>query len=236
MSDVRKETSAGLPPKAEAITEISFTIPPPASGIKPGSAMNSAILRPGISAETLFRAGVRHVGADEAFTLCGMRASGIWIPYFYINGNPIVIDGKPYGRLRLDNPRQDQKYHQESGSGCHPYMPSMLNGKWIQGQELFLTEGEFKTLALSESGYQTIGLPGFYGYSDGEILPELAEALDFLKPSSVLFIGDSDTCFNFRFPVAAVRLAKLIAPIPLMLPRLPLTGPKGVDDVKETLR
>jgi hypothetical protein len=175
------------------------------------------------------------VTADEAFELCGLHKSGIWIPYSDINGKPVMVNGKPYGRLRLDEPTDNCKYSQATNSGSHAYLPFPFIQEFKQGIDLFLTEGEFKNLSLVESSYQAVGLPGLYGYAHGELLPELKAALDFLKPSRVLFIGDSDTCLNYRFSIAAVKLAELIKPIPLLLPRLPLNGTKGIDDLKEAL-
>ncbi len=192
--------------------------------------------RPGVSDETLRKAGIHRVTADEAFELCGLHKSGIWIPYSDINGKPVMVNGKPYGRLRLDEPTDNCKYSQATNSGSHAYLPFPFTKEFKQGIDLFITEGCFKCLSLVETTeYKAVALPGLYGYAHGELLPELKAALDFLKPSRVLFIGDSDTCLNYRFSIAAVKLAELIKPIPLLLPRLPLNGPKGIDDLKESI-
>lgn len=193
------------------------------------------VSRPGISQETIIKAAIRRVKAIEALNLVGIEAEGILIPYFEINGEPVLLNnGKPYGRLRLDEPTDDRKYTQATKSGSHAYLVPFIR-EFKEGLDLFLTEGEFKCLALIESGYQAVALPGLYGYVEDELLPELKAALDFLKPSRVFFIGDSDTCLNYLFSIAAVKLAELIKPIPLLLPRLPLIGPKGIDDLKEEL-
>ena len=191
--------------------------------------------RPGIQDEFLIKARNRHVNAEEALELCGLRKSGIWIPYSDINGNPVIINGRPYGRLRLDEPTDNCKYLQAPDSGSHAYVPFPFIQEFKQGIDLFITEGCFKCLSLVEAQYQAVALPGLFAYAHGELLPELKAALDFLKPSRVLFIGDSDTCLNYRFSIAAVKLAELIKPIPLLLPRMPLNGPKGIDDLKESL-
>ncbi len=192
--------------------------------------------RPGVSDEFLIKAGIRRVTSDEAFELCGLHKSGIWIQYYDIDGMPVIVNGKPYGRLRLDEPTDNCKYLQAPNSGCHAYLPFPFIQEFKQGIDLFITEGCFKCLSLAETTkYQAVALPGLYGYAHGELLPELKAALDFLKPSRLLFIGDSDTCLNYRFSIAAVKLAGMIKPIPLFLPRLPLNGPKGLDDLKESL-
>ena len=72
-------------------------------------------LRPGITDEYLEKADVRVVTAAEADRLCGMNQSGLWIPYADASGNAVKEGGKPYGRLRLDQPLVGQKYHQRAG-------------------------------------------------------------------------------------------------------------------------
>ena len=63
----------------------------------------------------------------------------------------------------------------------------------------------------------------------------MKDAITHLQPEKIVFVGDSDTSLNYRFSIAAVNLAKLVAPIPVLLPRLPLNGPKGIDDVREAV-
>ena len=188
--------------------------------------------RPGISLDTLELAGVRRVGEEEAYRLCRLSASGAWILYQDVDGKPVLVNDKPYGRLRLDEPRGNMKYYQVPDSGSHVYIPYPFVERYKSGEPLYLTEGELKTLALAEEGYPSAALPGFYSYAHGELLPELKALLNKLQPSKIYFIGDNDTSLNFRFSIAAVKLAELVAPIPVFLPRLPLNGPKGIDDFK----
>ena len=52
----------------------------------------------------------------------------------------------------------------------------------------------------------------------------------------ILFLGDSDTSLLLDFSREAVRLAKKIAPLPVLLPRIKLNHPgKGIDDVRGKL-
>src|SRR5206468_2834896 len=77
---------------------------------------------------------------------------------------------------------------------------------------------------------------GFAPKGGEELVPELAEALERLKPVRILFCGDSDTALNYQFSDASVRFAQLVQPIPLLLPRIPLNGPgKGADDCRQAL-
>jgi hypothetical protein len=70
------------------------------------------VVRNGISPETLTANGVRRVGADEADHLCGLAASGIWIPYHKPEGEPIREDNREFGRLRLHDDLHGRRYRQ----------------------------------------------------------------------------------------------------------------------------
>ena len=105
-------------------------------------------MRPGISNELLERAGVRRVSADEATVLCGLAEAGLWLPYRNANGGAICDGDKDYGRLRLDQPKDKKKYHQALGTAVHVYLPPTVTPPSSEGGDLFLIEGEFKSLAL----------------------------------------------------------------------------------------
>jgi hypothetical protein len=196
-------------------------------------------MRPGISNEMLERAGVRHVSADEAKALCGLASSGLWLPYRNVDGSAIRDGDKDYGRLRLERPRGDMKYYQAGGTTVHAYLPPMVAAVTNVGGDLFIIEGEFKSLALAEAGFQAVGISGFFGFGskdNGGLVPELAAVIEKHKPARILFCGDSDTALNCFFPLAAVRLANLVQPVPVLLPRIPLNGPgKGADDCRAKL-
>jgi hypothetical protein len=196
-------------------------------------------MRPGISDETLAGAGVKHVDAAEAKALCGLEQAGLWLPYRNIDGGAIRDGDKEYGRLRLDKPQEKKKYHQAAGTHVHAYFPPGLAKAGATGGDLLVIEGEFKSLSLAEAGYAAVGISGFYSFGlkdGGELVPELAAAIEFRKPERLLFCGDSDTALNYLFAHAAVRLARLIDPLPLLLPRIPMNGPgKGADDCRAVL-
>jgi P4 family phage/plasmid primase-like protien len=187
----------------------------------------AAVTRPGIGVSTLAALGIRHVGEAEAFELIGQRYAGLFIPY------GIHVDGTPFGRLRLDVPEADRKYTQRSGSGVHPYFPALPG---LEAQpDLVLVEGEFKSIALCEAGVRAIGISGFYGFQqEGELCPRLVRHLADHPAQRILFLGDNDTALNFQFADAAVKLAGLVN-LPVALPRIPLSMPKGVDDCREQL-
>ena len=184
--------------------------------------------RPGISAATLAALDIRHVSQDEAFDLLGQRYSGLYIPY------GVYVEGKPFGRLRLDQPQDGRKYTQRIGSGVHPYIPS-LPGLETQ-DDLVIIEGEFKAIALCEAEFRAIGISGFYGFAhEGQLCVRLEKHLKDHPPRRILFVGDNDTALNFQFSDAAMKLARLVDPVPVALPRIPLSMPKGADDCREKL-
>lgn len=188
----------------------------------------SSVSRPGISEATLTRLGIRHVREAEAFDLIGQKFAGLYIPY------GVHVDGKPFGRLRLDVPQADRKYTQRVDSGVHPYFPSFPE---LEGQsDLVIVEGEFKAIALCEAGFRAIGISGFYGFMHQEKLcARLRNHLQEHPPARILFLGDNDTALNYQFADAAVKLGSRVSPAPVFLPRIPWSMPKGVDDCREAL-
>ena len=196
-------------------------------------------MRPGISNEMLARAGVRRVSAAEAETLCGAAKAGLWLPYHNADGSAVRDGDMDYGRLRLDEPDDKKKYHQAFGTNVHAYLPPGIADTPSTGGDLFIIEGEFKSLALAEAGFPAVGISGFFGFGikgGDALVPELAAVIQQRKPARIYFCGDSDTALNYQFPVAAVRLAKLNRSIPLWLPRIAVNAQgKGVDDCREAL-
>ena len=120
------------------------------------------VARNGIASETLAANGVRRVSAYEANQLCGLAASGIWIPYHKLEGDPIREENREFGRLRLHDEIDGRRYHARSGSRSHLYQPAAFLDLITQNtcREFFLTEGEFKALSLTEAGIAAAGVSG----------------------------------------------------------------------------
>jgi len=189
----------------------------------------------GIPEELAARAGLRHVDALQAKDLCGLDQSGLWIPYIDRNGAPITFensdgDVKDYGRLRMDRPDPTKKYHQEMGSAVQLYIPQGVTTVDV------IVEGEKKALALWGIGIHAVGISGFYGYSKSEggkrvLLQALSDLLVLKGGGEIQFLGDTDTSHNPQFSDAAIKLLELLPQdCSLTIPRLPIDGPKGVDD------
>jgi hypothetical protein len=194
-------------------------------------------LRPGIKDSTLERLKIRRVTADEAHALTGARQSGIYIPFH------IDCVGGPYGRLRLDKPLGDKKYHQRLGSEVHNYIQE---GITLKDGKLILVEGEFKAISLTEAGFPAVGTSGFYSWGQRKskrsrlyvLHPEIKKLIKTLKPKQVVFVGDPDTALNAGFADAMKKFTSLKpCPCPLAILRIPYDAPhgKGVDDIRESM-
>ena len=192
--------------------------------------------RPGISPNMLEMAGVKFSDIPQP--------GSIEISYWDINGK-----ATGFSRYRLPKPLADgQKYHQAPGSGVHVYFPpngirklEPENRFGLGPRSLTLAEGEFKCLALHGAGVPALGLPSFCVYIKDDkgqprLLKDLHVAVQKWNPPIVYFIGDNDTATNFEFSRNAEFLARAIAPIELYLPRIPIDGPKGPDDLREKLK
>jgi hypothetical protein len=193
-------------------------------------------LRPGVSPEFLRRLGVVPVDQESASQLLGFAASGggLWIPYPGLNSASMVVNGRKFGRLRLDKPTSDAKYLSPKESGARVYVP---HGPRF-GSTLVIVEGEFKAMALCEAGVRAVGIGGISSaMSNGTLIGDLAALLRRHHPDCVYFLGDNDTALNFEFSREAVKLHSLLSKTcKLMLPRIPLNEGKGIDDVRELER
>ena len=195
-------------------------------------------LRPGVSPEFLRAQNIRHVDIEEAELLLGLRPSsgGLWIPYSnpHNPGGPLIVNGRPFGRLRLDKPSKAAKYLSPEKSGAQLYVPA--HGPPLPfGKTLVVVEGEFKAGALHEAGVKAVGIGGFSSaMANGQFIPGLAKALAKWPPETLYFVGDNDTALKFAFSYEATKLRKLLPETcRLLLPRIPLSMPKGIDDCRE---
>ncbi len=191
--------------------------------------------RPGISPSTLAARNIVRITAPHAKLLVDLEEPGIYIPY------PGITDlGGPFGRLRMDTPKGDKKYHQRYKTRVHNYIEPGLT---LYNGDLILVEGEFKAISLIEAGFPAIGTSGFYSWSRKEIpkgptllRSDFEEIYKSLKPNRVVYVGDPDTALNFFFVDAMTKLNALID-VPLALVRIDYHAPhgKGVDDIRATL-
>ena len=200
---------------------------------------NREVVRPGISSAFLKAQNIRHVDAVEAESLLGFRprnnGSGIWIPYHDSSKpGPLIVNGRPFGRLRLDRPTPGAKYLSPRERGAQLYVP--INAGPF-GKQLVIVEGEFKTNAACEAGIRAVAIGGISSaMSQGKFIHALEKLLSKWPPETVYFLGDADTALIFGFSLEAVKLAKVLPNnCSLRLPRIPFHMPNGLDDCRESL-
>lgn len=189
----------------------------------------------------LARAGVRVVTSDEAHKATGYGREGLVIPYRNADGSPLVVNGRPFARLRVSDPGDGPRYLSPAKSGCQAYVPPGLDQLLVTGPDLVLVEGEFKSLALAEAGVAAIGIGGISSAcpkndkGEPELLPAIRRLIEQHRPARLLFLGDADTALIPAFAHEAVKLAK-VSGLPLALPRIAADAPgKGPDDLREAL-
>ena len=61
--------------------------------------LNAPITRPGISAATLAKLGIRHIEEAEAFELLGQKFAGLYIPYgIHVEGKCTALAARARAR------------------------------------------------------------------------------------------------------------------------------------------
>lgn len=191
------------------------------------------IKRPGISNNVLISAGIRYSDYPEP--------GSIAIPYWTAEGEITGFtryrrpDGSPNGKYYQEPDSEVYAYYAPGFFRRHPDIPFRL-----AANSIVLVEGEFKCLSLLEEGVPAIGIPSFIVYMRDEngnrrLLRDLQVSFSREKPAVIYYLGDSDTATNFEFSRQAAFLASAAYPAKIMLPRIPIDQPKGIDDCKEAL-
>lgn len=146
----------------------------------------------------------------------------IVIRYFNLLGQPYrwkkedTKQTRDYFRTRLRNPKGSMKYSQPAGSPIFPFFPPALIKKYKEAgmpeipfkdgdqppeekgmiNTLFLVEGEFKAFKASMLGIDIIGLPGIYGFYNGDIKGKIHEDIQDLiitcKVQKIVLLFDAD--------------------------------------------
>lgn len=146
----------------------------------------------------------------------GPDAQAIEIPYFDINGKMLN-----FSRYRLLKSNKGlfspitYKYYQPKGSNAEIYLPPSINWRSVSEdayENIIITEGEFKSIATSEAGYNCIGLGGVGSFQSKKQGIALLPPLDKFKWQSrqVYIIYDSDLISNINVRMAQYKLAKLL--------------------------
>ncbi len=160
----------------------------------------------------------------------------IVIPFYGADGS------NGYCRVRPDVPRLDRnqkpiKYESPRGEPNHVYFPpGTIEHLQNTSQELAITEGEFKALALTQELLPTLGLVGIHGWKEKDhqrLLPELERVA--WSGRLVYLVPDSDVSKNENVLIAVAWLAKHLtdrgAKVRFVrLPDKPDGSKQGIDD------
>lgn len=114
--------------------------------------------------------------SDKVKRLYGHRAAAYKIPYLDIDGNPIMVNGSPFFRLRfLDNVTgkdgKNQRYWTAPGDfagGVHVYIPQNFVQALREANQpvVVITEGEKKAESACKAGIPCVALPGIWMFQD----------------------------------------------------------------------
>jgi hypothetical protein len=194
----------------------------------------------GLSDETIGAAAIYTVPPDEVGKRLGCLANGVVsalaFPYPGCDG----YERYKVWREETGDPKAP-KYLQKTGSPNRLYL---LPGMDLAGNSpLIMTEGEKKTLALWQAGFQVAGLSGVWNWCEKaeggyrqpkESRPILdLDLVNWKRPVTILF--DSDGHDNPLVRLAAFRLGRELAKWGAMvsilfLPTSPNRGKVGADD------
>lgn len=108
------------------------------------------------------------------------------------------------------------KYVQPSGTQNHLYLPPTVD---LEGDTpLLIVEGEKKTLAVWQAGFQVVGIGGIWnwcekgdgynGAKEPRLIPDF-DRVNCKRPVTIVF--DSDGYENYSVRLAAYRLARLLS-------------------------
>lgn len=150
-------------------------------------------------------------------TGAGPDAQAIEIPYFDINGDKLNFSR--YRLLKSNKGLFSQisfKYYQPKDSNAEIYLPPSIDWKNVADdtyETIIITEGEFKAIAVSESGYNCIGLGGVSSFQSKKNNISLLPPLDKFKWNGrlVYIIYDSDLISNINVRKAQYKLARLLS-------------------------
>jgi len=193
----------------------------------------------GLTDKTIKAAGVYTVPPDEVGKRLGGLANGVVsalaFPYLGCDG----YERYKVWREETADPKAP-KYLQKTGTPNRLYLPSTVDLK--DDSDLLLVEGEKKSLALWQSGFEVVGLGGIWNWcerSQGYKRPKLTRPIADLDRvnwrRTVTIIFDSDGHDNRNVLLAALRLGRELshrgaAVSILFLPADKNGGKVGADD------
>jgi hypothetical protein len=120
------------------------------------------LMRSGLSADTIARAGIYSAPGPEISALLGYGAgAGMVFPYPALNGGP------PYSRVKLDQPDPaGKRYRSPKAQVNRLYIPALLDPAVLEDARtaLWVTEGEKKALKACQEGLSCIAVSGVWSW------------------------------------------------------------------------
>lgn len=163
--------------------------------------------------EDLKRSGINAAAAKKL--KLKEESDGYIFPYFDIDGSLLEIgEGfakRKFSRKKLKEPKGKQKYVQAKHTGCHLYLPPVLD--WVKiansEDEIWITEGEKKSICACVNGLPCIGLSGVFNWLERDgVIPELENFPLDHRQISIVF--DADYRSNPQVMDALVRLYRYL--------------------------
>ena len=161
----------------------------------------------GVTEELANKFGLTYLAATELHNVIGFtKGSGaIKIPY-----------SEDFARYRFLGTTIGGKYYQIPGTRVHAYCPRKEESMLDIAVPLLITEGEFKTLAAIENGFDCVGLSGVNCYlSDIKGVSTLIDPLVTLPTGKRVYIcfdhdGDAESSASQNVRFAADTLAAML--------------------------
>lgn len=166
----------------------------------------------GLNERTMINAGLFSVDKEESQGLLKMSnaGSGIVFPYPYVEG---------FVRIRLDEPiyssKQDDgygnvrrqreiRYLSPKGSSNHLYLPVSKEVLEATGSQLYIAEGEKKTLSLIQAGLSAIGVAGVWSWRTKKDTVDEFNIVNWKRPVTIVFDSDVTTRREVRTALKAL--------------------------------
>ena len=116
----------------------------------------------------------------DAYRQVGANHSGMLIPYRNLDGS-LVTEGTSLFPAKVRQTSCEAEIPSGDRNLVHAFIPTGLVELYEASKcsGLCIVEGEFKAIALCESGFPAVGISGLYGFQNksGELVDELGKLL-----------------------------------------------------------
>lgn len=166
----------------------------------------------GLNDKTITTAGLFSVDKEAANNLLRRRdlqCGGIAFPYPHVENHvrvrldePMISskDDDGYGNVRK---QREIRYLSPKGSCNHLYLP--VSKEILEGNsQLYVTEGEKKTLALLQAGLSVVGVAGVWNWKNKNDVCDEFNFINWKRPVTIVFDSDVTTRREVRTALKAL--------------------------------